>query len=294
MKKLESTDGDTDGERETPKVVLWTSAIAEADIFLRQSDYKRAQELYSYALTLQPDDPHVLICRSRCKALNGDARGAERDADQVLKLDPKNAKGLLSKADALFTSGDFEMSMVWYSRGQQCRPDVPEFESGVNRCKIAIQKAMVEFDVEKLKKYSLVKKNLDVKEWDEKSESHAKREVPIAKQRHIVESLDSNLLEELFDDYLFLRDIEQDTIIAESGLSEVVSNALDFLDGRIDFWRARNPKGLHDTTVVDDVVKSNRYISKRAKANSQRSNINIKGEKKVLPKIKSLAVEKVK
>lgn len=108
----ESVQGDSDDENGASKAVLWTSAIAEADIFLRQSNYQRAEELYTYALSLQENDSHVLICRSRCKALNGDARGAEKDADKVLLQDPKNAKALLCKAEALFTSGDFEMSMV--------------------------------------------------------------------------------------------------------------------------------------------------------------------------------------
>jgi tetratricopeptide (TPR) repeat protein len=89
-----------------------TTSIAEADSFLRLSNYEKAEELYTNALPYFPSNAHILISRSQCRVLRGDYKGAEKDADALLTLDPKSTKAILCKANSLFANGDFEMAMV--------------------------------------------------------------------------------------------------------------------------------------------------------------------------------------
>ena len=45
------------------------------------------------ALELQAGDKNALVCRSRCRILLGDTRGALEDAENALKIDPQFVKG---------------------------------------------------------------------------------------------------------------------------------------------------------------------------------------------------------
>ncbi|KAJ3300904.1 hypothetical protein HDV03_001684, partial [Kappamyces sp. JEL0829] len=86
----------------TDEKIKWSTYVAEADVAMRHSDYGKAEELYTKALWIQPDNIHVLNFRSKCRALNGDFVHAEKDADHILLIDPKSPIGHMCKADALY------------------------------------------------------------------------------------------------------------------------------------------------------------------------------------------------
>jgi tetratricopeptide (TPR) repeat protein len=76
------------------------------------------------------------VARSKCYLLLGEPRLALTDAEMALKLDPKHAKALLQKAEALYYCGEFEMSLVFYHRGLRARPDLIEFRLGVQKAQV--------------------------------------------------------------------------------------------------------------------------------------------------------------
>ncbi|KAL2912351.1 Tetratricopeptide repeat protein 25 [Polyrhizophydium stewartii] len=395
--------GGSEAPKLTDQMILLSSLVAEADLFTRHADYAAAIALYSRALELKPSSTHLLICRSRCRALQGDTAGALADAEAILALEPKSSRGILCKADALFAAGDFEMAMVWYHRGDRIRGEQVEFRRGVVRCREAIERAMTEVDAEKMRAARQAAKlraaaaaagsGTVVVDGDSKanlimmmdphmlqggtaaaagssagaaagpalvpgsdrpsgvlpppiaparmrrqmaeqrrSKPGAQRgaqalvpgsthsasspspqpgmqksrkspqEMPsrvqgirdakhapqpaaglasprrMASQQRLAE-MDHNLLEELYDDYTFLKDLESDAVFMAAGQGQVsvyVNEALKYLDGRIEFWRARNPRGLHETTVVDAIPHT------MPQANVQQLQPNAKGAATVL------------
>lgn len=94
--------------------------------------------LYFQAIELAPDEKAAYISRSKCFLLLGEPRSALTDAEVALKLDPKDAKALLRKAEALYYCGEFEMSLVHYHRGRRARPDLNDFRLGVQKAQVNI------------------------------------------------------------------------------------------------------------------------------------------------------------
>lgn len=90
------------------------------------------------AIELAPEEKAAFVSRSRCYLLLGEPRKALEDAEEALKLDPKHAKALLQKAEALYYCGEFELSLVHYHRGLRARPDLNEFRLGVQKAQVCI------------------------------------------------------------------------------------------------------------------------------------------------------------
>lgn len=88
------------------------------------------------AIELAPEEKAAYVARSRCYLLLGEPKLALEDAETALKLDPKHAKALLQKAEALYYCGEFEMSLVFYHRGLRARPDLSEFRLGVQKAQV--------------------------------------------------------------------------------------------------------------------------------------------------------------
>ena len=94
------------------------------------------------ALELSPNDKNALIARSKCHLLLGEPQKALQDAEAALRgklKDPKNARAIYYKAEALYHLGDFELSLVFYYRGMRIRPEFDQFRLGVQKAKEAIQ-----------------------------------------------------------------------------------------------------------------------------------------------------------
>jgi hypothetical protein len=54
----------------------------------------------------------------------GDSENALVDADLSLEEEQDFFKGIYQKAEALYQKGDFEMSLVFFHRGNKLRPEV--------------------------------------------------------------------------------------------------------------------------------------------------------------------------
>ncbi|KAJ3204455.1 Tetratricopeptide repeat protein 25 [Clydaea vesicula] len=64
------------------------------------------------------------------------------------------------------------------------------------------------------------------------------------KKKEPIDILEKVLLEEIFDDKIFLLELTQDSCFMKCGkeqIGKLVYNAIDYLNTRIEFWRQRNP-----------------------------------------------------
>jgi hypothetical protein len=69
------------------------------------------------------------------------------------------------------------------------------------------------------------------------------------------QKINQNLLGENFEDYLYLRALEIDSLFdcldCDSGTVKChISKSVDYLEKRLDFWRATNPRGAHESAVA--------------------------------------------
>lgn len=88
------------------------------------------------AIELAPEEKAAYVARSQCYLLLGEPHSALTDAETALRMDPKDAKALLRKSEALYYCGEFELSLVHYHRGLRTRPDLYEFRLGVQKAQV--------------------------------------------------------------------------------------------------------------------------------------------------------------
>ena len=88
-------------EKLSEEKIKWSNYVAEADVYMRNYDYAKAADMFSLALSIEPNNLHALTCRSHVRNLNGDPKHAEEDADIILSIDPKSQSGHMCKANAL-------------------------------------------------------------------------------------------------------------------------------------------------------------------------------------------------
>ena len=58
------------------------------------------------------------MAAARCHVMTGNWEGSLVAVEDVLKVEPKNAKALLFKAEALFNLCQFEAALMFFHRGQ--------------------------------------------------------------------------------------------------------------------------------------------------------------------------------
>ncbi|ORX87291.1 TPR-like protein [Anaeromyces robustus] len=161
---------------EDGKVISGTcfqSIAAEADTHARKGQYDKAVEFYTLALTIHnkgiedgikdneglavPDqqannntsidpslniDKALLVSRSECYLKLGNTEASLEDANKALKIDPTYCKAIYQKAETLYMMSDFEMALVFFHRGNQLRPELPEFSSGIHKAQEAINNSI--------------------------------------------------------------------------------------------------------------------------------------------------------
>lgn len=67
---------------------------------------------------------------------------ALKDAEEALTIDKTYIRAIYQKAESLYYLGEFEHSLVYYHRGLRIRPDLEEFQLGVNKAQQAIKNAI--------------------------------------------------------------------------------------------------------------------------------------------------------
>jgi len=149
------------------------SIAAEADSHARKGQYDKAVEFYSLALIIHnkglqddlndnsglavPDqqatnnaaadpsqniDKALLVSRSECYLKLGNTEASLEDANKALRIDPTYCKAIYQKAETLYMMSDFEMALVFFHRGNQLRPELPEFSLGIHKAQEAINNSI--------------------------------------------------------------------------------------------------------------------------------------------------------
>jgi len=161
---------------EDGKVVSGTcfqSIAAEADAHARKGQYDKAVDFYTLALIIhnrnfeddmkegaglavsdqqnQSDaaqdpakniDKALLVSRSECYLKLGNTEASLEDANKALKIDPTYCKAIYQKAETLYMMSNFEMALVFFHRGNQLRPELPEFSLGIHKAQEAINNSI--------------------------------------------------------------------------------------------------------------------------------------------------------
>ncbi|TPX66472.1 hypothetical protein SpCBS45565_g04432 [Spizellomyces sp. 'palustris'] len=247
---------------------LFPALVAEAERLSRQGHYSAAISLYTRAIETRPTDPTALSLRSKCRILQGEYELALQDAEQALKADPCFAKALAAKAEALFAAGNFEDALVWYHRGALLRADLEEFRVGVLRCKQAIMVAIQGIDASKLKKERENSgrgvKGVGVGVYHPGVVGPPRRSITTRQVKHEelaprpaipydTETFERNLLEELYDDRVFFRALALDPVFmsaANGDVGALVREGERYIEGRLEYWRIRNPSGRPASAAV--------------------------------------------
>nr|XP_004931048.2 tetratricopeptide repeat protein 25 [Bombyx mori] len=185
-------------------------ALAQAEMMRKR--YRTAVLFVNKAIELAPEEKAAYVARSKCYLLLGEPRSALSDAEAALKFDPKDAKALLRKAEALYYCGEFEMSLVHYHRGLRARPDLNDFRLGVQKAQEAIENTIGAVKV--------------VKKSGKRSSSKSSRPV----------------LGQLMSDKVYLENLikNPDLAIADKKNDKVLKQAeeaIRFLENREEFWR---------------------------------------------------------
>ncbi|KAJ8726591.1 hypothetical protein PYW07_001289 [Mythimna separata] len=184
----------------------------EATGHIKNGNYDRGLNSLAKAIELAPDEKAAYVARSKCYLLLGEPRSALVDAEAALRLDPKNAKALLRKAEALYYCGEFEMSLVHYHRGLRARPDLNDFRLGVQKAQEAIENTIGSVKV--------------VKKTSKNKRSKSAR--PVLGQLNSDKIYLENLLK---NPDLAIADKKNDVVMRQA------EEAIRFLENREEFWR---------------------------------------------------------
>ncbi|XP_071822236.1 outer dynein arm-docking complex subunit 4-like isoform X2 [Apostichopus japonicus] len=234
--------------------------VAEGDVLFKQGEYEKAVESYTTALEIEPNDKNCLVARSKCHLKLGDAKAALKDAEAALEDDGEFNKGLYQKAEALYQSGDFEMSLVFYHRGNKLRPELQEFRLGIQKAQEAIDNSIGDIANVKLDNKG------DLSEFYKQDESKTKKQPrmgyskPSSKpqedhkkrkqrkeQSDKEKEISKQLLGELYADKMYLDKLLKDQDLTRSDtdsgnrIYDLVSEGIDYLDTRTEFWRQQKP-----------------------------------------------------
>ncbi|XP_041988801.1 outer dynein arm-docking complex subunit 4-like [Aricia agestis] len=193
-------------------------ALARAE--LMRERYRTALSFVNKAIELAPDEKAAYVARSKCYLLLGEPRKALADAETALTLDPKHAKALLQKAEALYYCGEFEMSLVHYHRGLRARPDLNEFRLGVQKAQEAIENT-----IGSVKQVQRATKR-----------TAAKSSRPALGQLMSDKIYLENLLK---NPNLAIADKKNDVVMKQA------EEALRFLENREEFWRQQQTSTRH-------------------------------------------------
>ncbi|XP_063041806.1 outer dynein arm-docking complex subunit 4 [Engraulis encrasicolus] len=250
----------------------FSTYMAEGDQLYHKGEYLKAIESYTTALILQPDDKNCLVARSRCYVKIGDPENALRDAENSLREDKEFFKGLYQKAEALYTMGDFEFSLVFYHRGHKLRPELQGFRLGIQKAQEAINNSVGSPSSVKLENKG------DLSAWkpDEMKKSLAKGPIAPYKERRLqtqktpkTERTAKQLLGELYSDREYLEKLLRDDDLAKgrtSGgerLQDIILTCISYLDTRTEFWQQQKPIYAHqrDRKLMQQQRKQARPVS---------------------------------
>jgi len=165
-------------------------------------------------------------------------------------------KGIFQKAEALYATGDFEMALVYYHRGNKLRPEFNDFRLGIQKASEAIDNSIgnprdYKFQPPTCSKIfnSIPDKSMDsagstVRTTSTGRTTKNEAAVPIANREGNFEVKVKQLLGELYVDRIYLEEFLYDKDFVTNPneeVIEIVRNAISYLETRTEFWRQQKP-----------------------------------------------------
>lgn len=111
---------------------------------LALEQYEKSVKAFDEAIKHTPDDIRALIGRSRSRAKNCLHKGAIKDINKALELQPGNLAASADKALITYLNCDFENGLVQNTRMLSIRQKPEHFALGVMHCSNAIDTSVGE------------------------------------------------------------------------------------------------------------------------------------------------------
>ncbi|XP_004685008.1 PREDICTED: tetratricopeptide repeat protein 25 [Condylura cristata] len=244
------SDAETDGLRST-----FSSYMTEGERLYLCGEFAKAAQSFSNALHLQNGDKNCLVARSKCFLKMGELENSLKDAEASLHADPTFCKGILQKAETLYTMGDFEFALVFYHRGYKLRPD-REFKVGIQKAQEAINNSVGSPSSVKLENkgdLSFLSKQAESMKAQQKPQLVMRQHLQQPKREYKRkaslknEKIVRQLLGELYVDKEYLEkllldeDLIKGTIRHGLTVEDLIMTGINYLDTRSNFWRQQKP-----------------------------------------------------
>ncbi|XP_038183475.1 outer dynein arm-docking complex subunit 4 [Arvicola amphibius] len=244
----------SDGEAETLRSTF-PSYMAEGERLYLCGNYAKAAQSFSNALHLQSGDKNCLVARSKCYLKMGDLEKSLNDAEASLQSDPTFCKGILQKAETLYTMGDFEFALVFYHRGYKLRPD-REFKVGIQKAQEAINNSVGSPSSIKLENkgdLSFLSKQAESKKAQQKpppvkqllynnTKHETKRKGSLKSEKTVRQLLGELYVDKEYLEKLLLdEDLIKGTIKGGLTVEDLIMTGINYLDTRSNFWRQQKP-----------------------------------------------------
>ncbi|XP_021575217.1 tetratricopeptide repeat protein 25 [Carlito syrichta] len=230
------------------------SYMAEGERLYLCGEFSKAAQSFSNALHLQNGDKNCLVARSKCFLKMGDLEQSLQDAEASLQSDPAFCKGILQKAETLYTMGDFEFALVFYHRGYKLRPD-REFKVGIQKAQEAINNSVgspssiklenkgdLSFLSKQAENLKAQQKPHPMKHLLHPAKTEPKRKGSLKSQRTVRQLLGELYVDKEYLEKLLLdKDLIRGTVKGGLTVEDLIMTGINYLDTRSNFWRQQKP-----------------------------------------------------
>ncbi|XP_032175943.1 tetratricopeptide repeat protein 25 isoform X2 [Mustela erminea] len=243
------SDPEADSLRST-----FPSYMAEGERLYLCGEFSKAAHSFSNALHLQNGDKNGLVARSKCFLKMGELEKSLKDAEASLQGDPTFCKGILQKAETLYTMGDFEFALVFYHRGYKLRPD-REFKVGIQKAQEAINNSVgspssvklenkgdLSFLSKQAESMKAQQKPHPVRQLVHHPERESKRKGSLKSEKIVRQLLGELYVDKEYLEKLLLdEDLIKGTIKHGLTVEDLIMTGINYLDTRSNFWRQQKP-----------------------------------------------------
>ncbi|XP_019603331.2 outer dynein arm-docking complex subunit 4 isoform X1 [Rhinolophus sinicus] len=230
------------------------SYMEEGERLYLCGEFSKAALSFSNALHLQNGDKNCLVARSKCFLKMGELEKSLKDAEASLQGDPTFCKGILQKAETLYTMGDFEFALVFYHQGYKLRPD-REFKVGIQKAQEAINNSVGSPSSIKLENkgdLSFLSKQAESMKAQQKSYpvrqllyhplTESKRKGSLKSEKIVRQLLGELYVDKEYLEKLLLdEDLIKGTIKRGLTVEDLIMTGINYLDTRSNFWRQQKP-----------------------------------------------------
>ncbi|EPQ13659.1 Tetratricopeptide repeat protein 25 [Myotis brandtii] len=212
-------------------------------------------EFSKAALSFSNDgDKNCLVARSKCYLKMGELEKSLKDAEDSLQGDPTFCKGILQKAETLYTMGDFEFALVFYHRGYKLRPD-REFKVGIQKAQEAINNSVgtpssiklenkgdLSFLSKQAESMKALQKPHPVRQVSYYPKAESKRRGSVKSEKTVRQLLGELYVDKEYLEKLLLdEDLIKGTIKHGQTVEDLIMTGINYLDSRSNFWRQQKP-----------------------------------------------------